>query len=67
MLLSDKSSLKDYLAARPELLGEKVVHKFGHDLPFLFKVSRLVVALVVHGKGQHELVFHTGPCHQKGA
>lgn len=34
----DKSSLKEYLASYPELLGEQVVKKFGKDLPFLFKV-----------------------------
>lgn len=38
LLLSDSSTLKDFLATRPELLGEKVVKKFGKDLPFLFKV-----------------------------
>lgn len=40
LLLETKQSLKEYLAERPELLGEKVVSKFGKDLPFLFKVSR---------------------------
>jgi mannose-6-phosphate isomerase len=38
-ILETKESLKDYLADKPELLGEKVVKKFdGNDLPFLFKV-----------------------------
>jgi hypothetical protein len=30
--------LKEHLKAHPELLGDKVVKKFGEDLPFLFKV-----------------------------
>lgn len=38
-LLETGESLKEYLKARPELLGSKVVKKFGEDLPFLFKVS----------------------------
>ena len=38
-LLATGQSLKEYLAQHPELLGEKVVQKFGKDLPFLFKVS----------------------------
>lgn len=39
LLLESKESLKEYLAGWPELLGDKVVSKFGKDLPFLFKVS----------------------------
>lgn len=37
-LLETGESLKEYLKSRPELLGSKVVSKFGEDLPFLFKV-----------------------------
>lgn len=42
-LYATGQDLKKYLKARPELLGEKVVHKFGDDLPFLFKVSSNVL------------------------
>jgi hypothetical protein len=38
VLLDTKQSLKDYLVAHSELLGEKVIKHFGEDLPFLFKV-----------------------------
>jgi hypothetical protein len=37
-LLSSGEDLKAYVKAHPELLGDKVVEKFGDDLPFLFKV-----------------------------
>lgn len=38
-LLESKESLKTYIEAHPELLGDKVVQYYGKDLPFLFKVS----------------------------
>lgn len=37
-LMATGQDLKKYLKSRPELLGDKVVMKFGDDLPFLFKV-----------------------------
>lgn len=40
-LLSSGEDLKAYVKAHPELLGDKVVEKFGDDLPFLFKVPPL--------------------------
>lgn len=40
-LASSNESLKEYLVKHPELLGAKVVQKFGQDLPFLFKVRKL--------------------------
>lgn len=46
VLLSSKQSLKEYLASRPELLGDKVVKKFGSDLPFLFKVRINIINIL---------------------
>lgn len=42
-LLKTGESLKEYLHHRPQLLGPKVLAKFGTDLPFLFKVRSLPV------------------------
>lgn len=39
-LIDNGKDLKQYLEDHPELLGKKVVDKFGDDLPFLFKVRR---------------------------
>jgi len=39
-LIDNGKDLKQYLKDHPELLGKKVVDKFGDDLPFLFKVRR---------------------------
>ena len=53
-LLSTGQSLKEYLVQHPQLLGDKVVQKFGKDLPFLFKVRSFVaiarVVLIVGGQ-----------------
>ncbi|KAL8290619.1 hypothetical protein RQP46_002877 [Phenoliferia psychrophenolica] len=46
-LASSNESLKEYLAKNPELLGSKVVQKFGDDLPFLFKVLAIRKALSI--------------------
>lgn len=35
---SESLSLKDWVLENPKVLGEKVVQKWGSDLPFLFKV-----------------------------
>ena len=51
-LLETGESLKEYLKTRPELLGAKVVSKFGEDLPFLFKVRFLAY---LRGIGADEL------------
>lgn len=58
LLLSSRESLKDYLSTRPELLGKKVIARFGgNDLPFLFKVrsfsgssafQRLLTVMTLH-------------------
>lgn len=40
-VLADDSvcvSLKSWILKNPNVLGEKVVQKWGHDLPYLFKV-----------------------------
>ncbi|GAA5879774.1 hypothetical protein JCM16303_004171 [Sporobolomyces ruberrimus] len=46
-LLETKQDLKEYLSEHPELLGDKVVEKFGQDLPFLFKVLAIRKALSI--------------------
>ncbi|GAA6016305.1 hypothetical protein JCM10207_000463 [Rhodosporidiobolus poonsookiae] len=46
-LMATGQDLKKYLKARPELLGDKVVKKFGDDLPFLFKVLAIRKALSI--------------------
>ena len=45
--LEDGTLLKDFLAGRPELLGEPLVRRFGADLPFLFKVLSVETALSI--------------------
>lgn len=35
----DLASLKDWIEQNPSVLGEKVFHKWGPNLPFLFKVA----------------------------
>jgi mannose-6-phosphate isomerase len=35
-------SLKDWIFDNPDLLGHKVVQKWGSDLPFLFKVCHMI-------------------------
>jgi hypothetical protein len=49
--------LKKYLKSRPELLGDKVVKKFGDDLPFLFKVRFNPLACCV-GVPMADCVFY---------
>ncbi|KAM0751288.1 mannose-6-phosphate isomerase [Meredithblackwellia eburnea MCA 4105] len=46
-LLDTNESLKEYLAKNPKLLGQKVIDKFGDDLPFLFKVLAIRKALSI--------------------
>lgn len=46
-LLEGGQSLRDYLEEHPALLGDKVVRKFGKDLPFLFKVLAIRKALSI--------------------
>ncbi|GAA5926942.1 hypothetical protein JCM1841_001594 [Sporobolomyces salmonicolor] len=54
-LLSSGEDLKTYLAAHPELLGKKVVDKFGDDLPFLFKVLAIRKALSIQAHPDKKL------------
>ncbi|GAA6040501.1 hypothetical protein JCM8097_005436 [Rhodosporidiobolus ruineniae] len=54
-LMATGQDLKKYLKARPELLGEKVVKKFGDDLPFLFKVLAIRKALSIQAHPDKEL------------
>lgn len=48
-LMATGQDLKKYLKSRPELLGDKVVKKFGDDLPFLFKVRSSLLPGRVRG------------------
>ncbi|GAA5855858.1 hypothetical protein JCM9279_003342 [Rhodotorula babjevae] len=54
-LLSSGEDLKQYLKAHPELLGDKVVRKFGDDLPFLFKVLAIRKALSIQAHPDKKL------------
>ncbi|TNY20983.1 phosphomannose isomerase type I [Rhodotorula diobovata] len=54
-LLSTGEDLKKYLKAHPELLGDKVVSKFGDDLPFLFKVLAIRKALSIQAHPDKKL------------
>ncbi|GAA5895667.1 mannose-6-phosphate isomerase PMI40 [Sporobolomyces salmoneus] len=54
-LLKSGQDLKKYLSEHPELLGEKVVDKFGQDLPFLFKVLAIRKALSIQAHPDKEL------------
>ncbi|GAA5956886.1 hypothetical protein JCM3765_006630 [Sporobolomyces pararoseus] len=55
-LLTSGQDLKEYLSAHPELLGEKVINKFGgKDLPFLFKVLAIRKALSIQAHPDKDL------------
>ncbi|GAA5926896.1 uncharacterized protein JCM15063_000399 [Sporobolomyces koalae] len=54
-LLKSGEDLKQYLSAHPELLGNKVVDKFGKDLPFLFKVLAIRKALSIQAHPDKKL------------
>ncbi|GAA5830014.1 hypothetical protein JCM3766R1_006739 [Sporobolomyces carnicolor] len=54
-LLSSGQDLKRYLHEHPNLLGEKVVAKFGQDLPFLFKVLAIRKALSIQAHPDKQL------------
>lgn len=38
---SEDLTLKSWISQNPHVLGDKVLHKWGSDLPFLFKVISL--------------------------
>ncbi|GAA5915889.1 hypothetical protein JCM6882_001751 [Rhodosporidiobolus microsporus] len=54
-LYATGQDLKKYIKARPELLGDKVVSKFGDDLPFLFKVLAIRKALSIQAHPDKKL------------
>ncbi|GAA5873145.1 hypothetical protein JCM8547_006803 [Rhodosporidiobolus lusitaniae] len=54
-LYATGQDLKKYLKAKPELLGDKVVKKFGDDLPFLFKVLAIGKALSIQAHPDKKL------------
>uniref|UniRef100_A0A0K3C6T1 Mannose-6-phosphate isomerase n=1 Tax=Rhodotorula toruloides TaxID=5286 RepID=A0A0K3C6T1_RHOTO len=54
-LMATGQDLKKYLKSRPELLGNKVVKKFGDDLPFLFKVLAIRKALSIQAHPDKQL------------
>lgn len=48
-------SLKSWIAKNPSVLGDKVVHKWGANLPFLFKVLSVAKALSIQAHPDKEL------------
>ena len=46
---SDSTSLKSWVSENPNVLGDKVVEKWGADIPFLFKVrtTRWFIKLMI--------------------
>ncbi|KAM7524214.1 hypothetical protein LguiA_014116 [Lonicera macranthoides] len=52
---SEKVSLKDWIAQNPEVLGDKVVEKWGNNFPFLFKVLSVAKALSIQAHPDKEL------------
>ncbi|XP_064638723.1 mannose-6-phosphate isomerase-like [Lineus longissimus] len=56
----EPSALKDWIKKNPESLGEKVLLKFGDDLPFLFKVLSVNKGLSIqaHPNKSHAEKLH---------
>ncbi|XP_048231048.1 mannose-6-phosphate isomerase 1 [Ricinus communis] len=52
---SQSLSLKDWIAKNPNVLGDKVLDKWGCDLPFLFKVLSVAKALSIQAHPDKEL------------
>ncbi|KAG5002436.1 hypothetical protein JHK87_023508 [Glycine soja] len=48
-------SLKAWISENPDVLGDKVLHKWGSDLPFLFKVLSVGKALSIQAHPDKEL------------
>ncbi|CAN6572854.1 unnamed protein product [Malus baccata var. baccata] len=48
-------SLKDWISKNPNVLGEKVIQKWGSDLPFLFKVLSVGKALSIQAHPDKDL------------
>ncbi|PON87866.1 Mannose-6-phosphate isomerase [Trema orientale] len=51
----ESESLKSWISNNPNVLGEKVVQKWGADLPFLFKVLSVAKALSIQAHPDKEL------------
>ncbi|CAK8540576.1 unnamed protein product [Lathyrus sativus] len=51
----ERVTLKDWIFKNPDLLGDKVVQKWGSDLPFLFKVLSVGKALSIQAHPDKEL------------
>ncbi|KAK3017087.1 hypothetical protein RJ639_007661 [Escallonia herrerae] len=54
-LESGSVSLNSWIAQNPEVLGDKVVKKWGHNLPFLFKVLSVAKGLSIQAHPDKEL------------
>ncbi|XP_047311267.1 mannose-6-phosphate isomerase 2-like [Impatiens glandulifera] len=54
-LYGDDETLKSFIYRNPSVLGDKVVQKWGHDLPFLFKVLSVAKALSIQAHPNKEL------------
>ncbi|KAB5516598.1 hypothetical protein DKX38_027246 [Salix brachista] len=52
---SGSMSLKEWICKNPNVLGEKVLDKWGCDLPFLFKVLSVAKALSIQAHPDKEL------------
>ncbi|EXC17063.1 putative mannose-6-phosphate isomerase [Morus notabilis] len=52
---SHGESLKSWISKNPSVLGEKVVQRWGSDLPFLFKVLSVAKALSIQAHPDKEL------------
>lgn len=52
---SELLSLKSWICQNPNVLGDKVVEKWGCDLPFLFKVLSIAKALSIQAHPDKEL------------
>lgn len=53
--LKNGRTLTEYIRENPSILGEEVVKKFGHKLPFLFKVLSVEKALSIQAHPDKEL------------
>lgn len=47
-VVSETESLKSWVLKNPKVLGEKVVQKWGADIPFLFKVFSISISSFLH-------------------
>ncbi|XP_061348505.1 mannose-6-phosphate isomerase 1-like isoform X2 [Gastrolobium bilobum] len=52
---SPRVTLKDWISQNPDVLGDKVLQKWGSDLPFLFKVLSVAKALSIQAHPDKEL------------